>query len=181
MGISRKELGMMPKNWCLQTMVLEKTPESPVDSKIKPVNLKGNQPWTLVGSTDAEVETPVFWSSDADSKLIGKVPDAVWVGIARLKSRCQRLCLPFWRLMVWTCFLVFSASIDCSSPLAQWCPFCILKTSSIASLWLFFPCHVSLWFCSSAFLFHFEEGAWWLRCSPPIIQEEVYIIKSAVN
>ena len=76
MGISRKELGMMPKNWCLQTMVLEKTPESPVDSKIKPVNLKGNQPWTLVGSTDAEVETPVFWSSDADSKLIGKVPDA---------------------------------------------------------------------------------------------------------
>ena len=76
MGISRKELGMMPKNWCLQTTVLEKTPESPSDSKIKLVNLKGNQPWILAGSTDAEVETPVFWSSDADSKLIGKVPDA---------------------------------------------------------------------------------------------------------
>ena len=28
--------------------------ESPLDSKeIKPVNLKGNQPWTFVGSTDA--------------------------------------------------------------------------------------------------------------------------------
>ena len=34
--------------------MLEKTPESPLDSKeIKPVNLKGNQPWILVGRTDA--------------------------------------------------------------------------------------------------------------------------------
>ena len=40
----------MPKNWCLWTVVLEKTPESPLDSKeIKPVNLKGNQPWILIG------------------------------------------------------------------------------------------------------------------------------------
>ena len=40
-------------------MVLEKTPESPLDSKdIKPVTLKGNQPWTL-GRTNAEAETPV--------------------------------------------------------------------------------------------------------------------------
>ena len=35
----------MPKTRCLQTVVLEKTPESPLDSKdIKPVNLKGDQP-----------------------------------------------------------------------------------------------------------------------------------------
>ena len=35
--------GIALKNWCLWTMVLEKTPESPLDSKeIKPVNLKGN-------------------------------------------------------------------------------------------------------------------------------------------
>ena len=35
--------GRMPKNWYLQTAVLEKTPESSLDSKeIKPVNLKGN-------------------------------------------------------------------------------------------------------------------------------------------
>ena len=41
------------------TVVLEKTPESPRDSKeIKPVNLKGNQPWIFIGGTDAEV-----WSS----------------------------------------------------------------------------------------------------------------------
>ena len=35
-----------------------------------------NQPWILVGRTDAEAEDPVFWSSDANSWLIGKVPDA---------------------------------------------------------------------------------------------------------
>ena len=66
-----------PKNWGLQTVVLEKTPESPLDSKeIKPVNLKGNQPWILIGRTDAEVEASVFWSSDVNSWLIGKVPCA---------------------------------------------------------------------------------------------------------
>jgi len=36
------------------------TPESPLDSKIKPVNLKGNQPCILAGRTDAEAEAPVF-------------------------------------------------------------------------------------------------------------------------
>ena len=56
-------------------MVLEKTPESDLDSKeSKPVNLKGNQLW-IVGKTDAKVETPVFWPSDVNSWLIGKVPD----------------------------------------------------------------------------------------------------------
>ena len=44
--------------------------------EIKPVNLKGNQPWILVGRTGAEAETPVFWSSDVNSWLVGKVPDA---------------------------------------------------------------------------------------------------------
>ena len=66
--------GRAPKNWCLWTVVLEKLPESPWDSKdIKSVNLKGYQPWILIGRTDAEVETPEFWSSDVKSRLIGKV------------------------------------------------------------------------------------------------------------
>ena len=52
------------------------TPESPLDSKIKPVNLKGNQAWIIIGRTDAEAETLVFWSSDENSQLIGKNPDA---------------------------------------------------------------------------------------------------------
>ena len=45
-------------------------------SKIKPVNPKWNQPWIFTGRTDAEAETPVFWSSDVNRQLIGKVPDA---------------------------------------------------------------------------------------------------------
>ena len=58
-------------------MVLEKTPESSLDSKeIKPVNLKGTQLCILIGRTNAEAEAPVFWSSDVNSQLIGKVPDA---------------------------------------------------------------------------------------------------------
>ena len=43
-------------------MVLEKTLESPLDCKeIKPVHSKGNQSWTGIGRTDAEVETSVLW------------------------------------------------------------------------------------------------------------------------
>ena len=73
--LDRKE-SRTPKNWCLQSVVLEKTPVSPLDSKeIKPVNLKGDQPWIFTARTDAEAEAPVFWSPDANRRLIGKVPD----------------------------------------------------------------------------------------------------------
>ena len=48
------------------TVVLENTPESPLDNKIKPVNLKGNR-WKLTGMTDGEAEIPVFLSSDVNS------------------------------------------------------------------------------------------------------------------
>ena len=37
---------------------------------------EGDQSWVFIGRTDAEAETPVFWSSDINSSLIGKVPDA---------------------------------------------------------------------------------------------------------
>ena len=58
-------------------MVLEKTLESPLDSKeIKPVSSKGNQPRILIGRTDAETEAPILWPPDAKSQLIGKDPDA---------------------------------------------------------------------------------------------------------
>ena len=40
----RHKVGGAPKNCCLQTVMLEKTPEGPLDSKIKPVSLQGNQP-----------------------------------------------------------------------------------------------------------------------------------------
>ena len=51
-----------PKNWCFWTVVLEKTPESPLDCKeSKPVHPKGNQPWIFIGRPDAEAEIPIFW------------------------------------------------------------------------------------------------------------------------
>ena len=61
------------KNWCFWTVVLEKTLESPLDSKeIQPVNPKGNQPWILTGRTDAEAEAPIIWPPDAKNQVIGK-------------------------------------------------------------------------------------------------------------
>ena len=51
-----------PKNWCFWTAVLEKTLESPLDSKeIQPVNPKGNQSWIFIRRTDVEAETPIPW------------------------------------------------------------------------------------------------------------------------
>ena len=56
-------------------MVLEKTLQSPMDSKeIQPVNPKGNEPWIFIGRTDAEA--PTLWPTDEKSQLIGKDPDA---------------------------------------------------------------------------------------------------------
>ena len=58
-------------------MVLEKTPESPLDCKeIKSVNPKGNQSWIFIGMTDAEAEAPILWPRDVKSWLVGKDPDA---------------------------------------------------------------------------------------------------------
>ena len=58
-------------------MVLEKTFESPLDSKeIQPVHPKGNQSWVFIGRTDVEAETPILWPPDAKNWLIGEDPDA---------------------------------------------------------------------------------------------------------
>ena len=67
--------GWALKNWCFQIVVLEKTPESPLDCKeIQPVNPKGNQSWIFIGRTEAEA--PILWPVDAKSRLIGKDPNA---------------------------------------------------------------------------------------------------------
>ena len=66
-----------PKNWCFWTVVLEKTLESPLDSKeIQPVHHKGDQYWLFIGRTDAEAETPILWPPDVKCGLTGKDPDA---------------------------------------------------------------------------------------------------------
>ena len=73
-GMEYKE-GWALKNWYFQTVVLEKTLESPLDcTEIKPVNAKGNQPWIFIGRTDAEA--PILWPSDAKNWLIGNNSDA---------------------------------------------------------------------------------------------------------
>ena len=73
--LAHKE-GWAPKNWCFQTVVLEKTLESPLDCKeIKLVHPKGNQPWIFIWRTDAEAEAPILWPLNANSQLIGKEPD----------------------------------------------------------------------------------------------------------
>ena len=56
------------ERWCWRRLL------KVLDSKdIIPVNLKGYQPWIFTGKTDAEAL--VFWSSDANRQLIGKVSD----------------------------------------------------------------------------------------------------------
>ena len=56
--------------------MVQKTLESPFDCKeIKPVNLKGNQPWIFIEGTDVEVDAPIIWPLDVKCQIIGKDPD----------------------------------------------------------------------------------------------------------
>ena len=71
------EEGWVLKNPWFWTVVLEKTLESPKDSKeIKPVNPKGNQTWIFIGRTDAKAKAPILWPLDVKSWHIGKDPVA---------------------------------------------------------------------------------------------------------
>ena len=63
--------GWAPKNQCLCIVVLEKTLESPLNSKdIKPVNPKGNQLWIFIGGTGGEA--PILWPPDLKNQFTGK-------------------------------------------------------------------------------------------------------------
>ena len=69
--------GWVPKNWRLQTVVLEKSLESPLNNKkIKPVNPKRNQSWIFTGRTDVYNKAPIVWPPDSKNWLTGKDPDA---------------------------------------------------------------------------------------------------------
>ena len=89
--------GWVLKNWHFQTVVLEKTLESPLNSKeIKPVYPERSQPWIFIGRTDADAKAPIvakllwssnrrisrivviveLWPPDAENWLIGKESDA---------------------------------------------------------------------------------------------------------
>ena len=76
-GLDYKESWVL-KNCCFWTMVLEKTLESPLDSKeIQPVlDPKGNQSWIFIERTDVEAEAPIIWPPGAEGWLIWKDPDS---------------------------------------------------------------------------------------------------------
>ena len=58
------------KNWCFWAVVLEKTLESPLDSKeIHPVHSEGNQSWIFIGRTDTEAGASVLWPPDEKNWL----------------------------------------------------------------------------------------------------------------
>ena len=83
--------GLVMKNWCFQTVVLEKTLEGLLDYKNKSINPKGNQPWIFTGRTDAEAEAPILWPTDEKSQLIGKDPDKLEKIEGRSRRGRQRL------------------------------------------------------------------------------------------
>ena len=59
-------------DWIMSSKIFE----SPLDSKVKSLNLKGNQPWIFIGRSDAEAELSILWPPDAKSRLTGKDPNA---------------------------------------------------------------------------------------------------------
>ena len=86
----------VPKNWCSWTVVLEKTLQSPLDSKeIQLVHPKRNQSWIFIGRTDAEAETPIPCPPDSLErpwcwerlKVGGEGDDRSWDG--RMASLTQ--------------------------------------------------------------------------------------------
>ena len=87
------EESWVPKNWCFWAVVLEKTPESPLDcEEIQPVHPKGDQSWVFFGRTDAEAESPILWPPHETSRLIGKDPDSGGIGGKRRRG---------WQKMRW--------------------------------------------------------------------------------
>ena len=81
----------VPKNQCFQIVVMERTPEIPLDCKeIKVVSHKGNQPWIFIGWTNAKV--PIIRPPNGKSWLIGK--DS---GLAETEGKRRRM----WQRMRW--------------------------------------------------------------------------------
>ena len=81
------------KNWCFWTVVLEKTLESPLDSKeIQPVNPKGNQSWIFIGRTDADAESAILWPPDAKNW-----PSEKTLMLGKIEGRGKR----GWQRMRW--------------------------------------------------------------------------------
>ena len=69
-------------------MVLDKTPESPLDCKeIQPVHSEGDQPWDFFGRNDAKAETPVLWPPHAKVDSLEKTLMLGGIGGRRRRGR----------------------------------------------------------------------------------------------
>ena len=80
-----------PKNWCFWTVVLEKTLESPLDTKeMQPVQPKGNQPWIFFGRTDAEIEAPILWLNDTKCFLSASLKKTLMLRKIEVRRRGQQ-------------------------------------------------------------------------------------------
>ena len=66
--------------WCWRLLGV------PFSKAFKPVSLKGNQSWILIGRTDTEAEAPILWPPDANSQTHWKRP---WCW-ERLKAEGER-------------------------------------------------------------------------------------------
>ena len=65
------------KNWYFWIVVLEKTLWESHGLQGDPTKVHPkDQSWVFIGRTDVEAETPILWSPDVKSWLIGKDPDA---------------------------------------------------------------------------------------------------------
>ena len=72
-------------------MVLEKTLESPLESKkIQPVHPKGDQSCMFIGRTDAKAETPILWPPHAKTDSLEKTLMLGGIGGRRRRGR-QRM------------------------------------------------------------------------------------------
>ena len=87
--------GWALKNWCFQTLVLQKTLENPLDSKkIKPVNPKGNQPWKLMEGLMLKLKLQYFGQLMQTAKslektlMLGKIEDRRRRGRQRMRCPC---------------------------------------------------------------------------------------------
>ena len=98
--------GRVLKNWCFQTVMLEKTLEGPLDCKeIKPVHLKGGQPWTFIERTVAKAETPILWPPDAKHWLMWKT-----LMLGKIEGKRRR----GWQRMRWLDSITDSVNMNLS-------------------------------------------------------------------
>ena len=81
------------RNWCFQTVLLDKTLESPLDYKeIRLVNPEENQSWMFIGRTDAEAETPILWPTE---RRVNSLKKTLMLG--KIEGRRRRR----WQRMRW--------------------------------------------------------------------------------